>query len=504
MVIASLPALARRALSALTSLVAATAVTSSLFAQCPLVVASEPPIFGFVAALLPEPDGSLVAGGSMTSIGGVPCAGLARRSPTGVWSAVDPGPLWNVHLLAPAANGDLFAVGAVTIQGGTQHALVRSQAGTTTVVAIADSGSQILDLAVLSDGSVAVCGEGLLAGVQLRTVARFDGVAWTSLGLQLDQGTYTMTPLPNGGLLAGGARNVSSLLPSSVARWNGTTWQYLGNAATQNVPYSVRDLAVLADGSPVVIGAFHAPFPFTTLAVARFDGVAWQQLTGGQLPASPIALATLPDGDLLVAGEALLTTGSRVARWNGTTWTGLAIAPNVAEFELTTLAQTTDGTVYLGSSFWAFGVLPSTNLERLVTPCAATATRFGAGCASSSGLVELDNVTLPWLGALCKNRAVGLPANALALVGFGFQTAVTPLSTLLPAAAPGCFLWQSLDGLQLALPSGGALDLELPVPNHAALIGLALHLQVASLELQGSTITAAAASNRLTLTIGDF
>lgn len=504
MVIESLPALARRALSTLTSLVAAAAVTASLSAQCPLVVASEPPIFGFVTALLPEPDGSLVAGGSMTSIGGVPCEGLARRSPDGVWSAVDPGPMWTVQLLAHAGDDDLYAVGSVAIQGSFQNALVRLHAGATTVVAIADIGSQIYDLAVLSDGSVAVCGEGLLAGVQLRTVARFDGVAWSSMGLQMDQATSTMTPLPNGGLLAGGARNPSSLLPSSVARWNGTAWQYLGNAATQDVPYAVADVAVLADGSPVVIGAFYSPFPLTTGAIARFDGTAWQRLTGGDLPASPIALAPLPDGDLLVAGQARLVTTSRVARWNGTTWTGLAIAPDVDLFEQTTLARTTDGSVYLGSSLWSFGVIQSTDLERLVTPCAATATRFGAGCASSSGLVELDNVTLPWLGARCQNRAVGLPANAVALVGFGSQTAVTPLSTLLPAAAAGCFVWQSLDGLLFGLPSAGALDFEFPVPNDAALIGLALHLQVASLELQGSTILAAAASNRLTLTVGDF
>jgi hypothetical protein len=498
-VIDSLPALARRALSALTSLAAAAAATSPLSAQCPLAWASEAPINGAVYTLLAEPDGSLVAGGSMTSIGGVPCDGLARRSPAGVWSAVDPGPLIEVGALACAANGDLLAAGRMTTLNGNRAALVRCQAGGTTVIAIADSNSWILDLAVLSDGSIAVCGAGFLAGVQLRTVARFDGVAWTSMGLQMGQATYSMTQLPNGDLLAGGLRDPNSLtVPSSVARWNGTTWQFLGNAATQDVPFNVYDIAVLADGSPVIIGEYYMQ------DVARFDGVAWQRLTGGESPTWPEALVPLPDGDLLVSGQTPGTTAAnRVARWNGTTWTGLASGTQSGTFPNTKLVRTTDGTVYLGSSLFGSSSQSAT-LERLETPCAATATRFGAGCASSGGLVELDNVALPWLGASCQNRAVGLPMNALAVLGFGFQTAVTPLSALLPAAAPGCFVWQSLDGLELALSSGGVLDFAFPVPNHAALIGLAVHLQVASLELQGSTILDSAASNRLTLTIGDF
>lgn len=499
MVIDSLPALARRALSALTSLVAAAAATSSLSAQCPLAWASEPPINGIVYTLLAEPDGSLVAGGTMTSIGGVPCAGLARRSPAGVWSAVDPGPLSNVHALARTATGDLLAAGSTTTPNGTRNALVRAHAGATTVLAIAGSSSKIYDLAVLSDGSIAACGTGLLAGVELRTVARFDGVAWASMGLQMNQTTFTMCPLPNGGLLAGGAQTqVSSTLASCVAQWDGTTWQFLGNATSGEAPLAVYDIAVLADGSPVAAAdGWHA--------VERFDGVAWQGLTGGAVPNMAEALVPLPNGDLLVSGLAYWSTpASRVARWDGTTWTGLASATGSGTAPNTRLARTTDGTVYLASLSFGSSAPQSTVLERLVSPCAATATRFGAGCASSGGLVELDNVTLPWLGATCQNRAVGLPMNALALLGFGFQTAVAPLSALLPAAAPGCFVWQSLDGLELALPSGGVLDFEFPVPNHAALIGLAVHLQVASLELQGSTILDSAASNRLTLTVGDF
>lgn len=496
MLIASLPARARRALSTLTTLVAAAA--TSLSAQCPLAWVSEAPINGSVYALLAEPDGSLVVGGTMTTIGGVPCAGLARRSPTGVWSAVDPGPLQTVHALACRANGDLLAAGTTTTPNGTRHALVRSHAGTTTLVASAAGNSGIYDLAVLGDGSIAVCGVGLLEGIQLRTVARFDGVAWTSMGLQMSQATFTMKPLPDGGLLAGGGQSlISSTLASCVAQWDGTTWQFLGNATPQEAPLAVYDIEVLADGSPVAV-ADHALH-----VVERFDGVAWQRLAGGSPPTFAEALVPLPDGDLLVSGQvAGSTSANRVARWNGTTWAGLTTATGGSGSPNTRLAQAADGTVFLGSSF-SIGQ-PSATLERLVTPCAATATRFGAGCASSSGLVELENLALPWLGAKCQNRAVGLPANSVALVGFGFQTALTPLSALLPVAAPNCFVWQSLDALELGLPSGGALDFEFPVPNQAALIGLAVYLQVASLEFQGSTITAAAASNRLTLTIGDF
>ena len=125
----------------------------------------------------------------------------------------------------------------------------------------------------------------------------------------------------------------------------------------------------------------------------------------------------------------------------------------------------------------------------------------------TAGPLALDALSLPWLGATFRSRASGLPANALALEVLGLSSlpAPLPLAAILPQGGAGCTLTTMPDLLNVHVPVNGQLELALPLPNTIAFAGLALHQQVAALELgPGLDILALTSSNSLSLVKGSF
>jgi hypothetical protein len=111
---------------------------------------------GVVRALAAMPDGSLVAGGSFGTAGGVSATNIARWNGSS-WSPLQFGTNGTVHALAVAADGDLLAGGHFTVAGGTSN-----------------------------------------------RVARFDGTSWSPLGAGVGSTVYGIAPAPGGGAVAGG------------------------------------------------------------------------------------------------------------------------------------------------------------------------------------------------------------------------------------------------------------------------------------------------------------
>lgn len=476
------------------------------------LTAPTPGTDGKVAAMAALPNGDVVASGDFTSFRGVPCDGLVRRSPSGSWTALSPGPLLGVAAMAPTANGDLLLVGPIATPLTVSTTLVRSSNGVPTVIASVDPGGRLGEPLELDDGSIVVCGFGTLAGLPLSRVLRYDGTSWSALGFVSEGGTGALAKLPGGGLLAGGSRSLQSTLVSNVARWDGSSWQSLG-VGTPVAGSAIIDLAVLADGTPVAIGEW-SPNAF---GVARFDGVAWQTMGGafffGQGLDAPTTLLPLPDNDLLVGGafdRIGTTSASRVARWDGQAWSAIGSGlDGPAYSQALAMVMAANGQVFVGGSFDGIGGQASASVARLQTACPATAQRSGFGCAGSGGIAALDGVTLPWVDATFRARGTNLPNRAIVLAATGFTSipqGVAPLSSFFPQGTlAGCDLLVDPEIVEMLVTTTGVVDSALFVPSSPAIVGVVFHHQMIPFEIDTlPSIVSITATNALRLTAGQL
>lgn len=210
---------------------------------------------GGVRALLVEPNGSLLAGGVFTSIGGVTADGLARWNGSG-WSAVAN---WTGPAIAllRLPTGDLVVAGPGRV--------FRSSGGAW--LPLGWGMGEVRDLALLANGTLVAGGTFTDAGGALANrVARWNGTIWQPLGTGLGGPVDTLLPLANGDLVVGGSFSSAGGLPANgLARWNGSTWAPLGPGSPQ-----VADLTMAPNGDVVVVGAFVSLGAEAAQSVARF------------------------------------------------------------------------------------------------------------------------------------------------------------------------------------------------------------------------------------------
>ncbi|MFN9972494.1 MAG: hypothetical protein ACK58T_21650, partial [Phycisphaerae bacterium] len=135
--------------------------------------------FGALATLT---DGTVIAGGTFTSIGGVAANNIAR---------------WNGSSWQPLGSGVNSSVSA---------------------------------LLALPDGSLIVGGGFTTAGgIAASRIARWDGSGWQALGPGLNDAVSVLTRLSDGTLVAGGTFSWSGGTPiNRIAHWNGDAWKAFG------------------------------------------------------------------------------------------------------------------------------------------------------------------------------------------------------------------------------------------------------------------------------------
>jgi hypothetical protein len=171
----------------------------------------------------------------------------------------------------------------------------------------------------------------LYAGTFATSLYEWNGANWSAAGPALGAGIYgsifTLETFA-GDLIAGGSFRFDPVQPSYVAKWNGATWDSLGNG----VVGTVRDL-IGYDSQLIVGGFFSVASGSAGERIASWDGASWSSLgtgiTGGANP-GVYALAVY-NNELIAAGlfsSAGGTNVNNIARWNGANWqalgTGLA------------------------------------------------------------------------------------------------------------------------------------------------------------------------------------
>ncbi len=343
---------------------------------------------GDVLALAVFDDGSgggpaLFAGGKFTSAGGVAANRIAKWDGTS-WSALGGGLNSDVLGMAVFDDGSgggpaLYASGFFTSAGGVAASRIARWDGTSWSTLGSGANSHVLALAVFDDqsgGGPALYAGGAFTsagGVAANYIARWNGMSWSALG----SGTTccvvsALTVFDDGGgpalYVGGDFSSAGGVAANNIARWDGATWSPLGRGTGQNDPYpfeGVADLNVFDDGSgsgPALYagGAFTSAGGIAASRIARWDGVSWSALGSG-MNDGVFALAVFDDGSgagpALYAGGSFTSAGGAdadsIARWDGTSWSALDSEMNES---ISTLTVLDDGSgagpaLFVGGSF---------------------------------------------------------------------------------------------------------------------------------------------------------
>ncbi|HEX5051439.1 MAG TPA: hypothetical protein VFZ65_06675 [Planctomycetota bacterium] len=323
-----------------------------------------------VQCLAALPNGDLVAGGTFTDIG--TC--VARWDGTG-WTdlAGSVGGLQPVvEGLVALGNGDLIATGRFTFLGGVAAAYVARWDG----VGWSPMGNGLDGVGAsgveLPTGDVALVGNFTTAGsVEASCVALWDGVEWRAPGAALDGSVRALALAANGDLLAGGAftSGLGTTL-RGIGRWDGAAWHALGGGVTGG---EVRAMVQLGNGDVVAAGAFPLAGSTPVGGVARWDGATWSALgsgLGGVLVPVGNVLAALQSGDVVVAGDFATAGGvpaSAIARWNGAAWASLGTGLQGGTLGAPVayaLATMPNGDLVVGGRFQSAGGVPANGIAR--------------------------------------------------------------------------------------------------------------------------------------------
>ncbi len=255
-----------------------------------------------------------------------------RSSATGLWSRVGGAANGFVDAVLALPNNDIVAAGQfANLESATNNiAQWDGTSWTALGTGITGTGSSgVTALARMPNGDIVAGGLFTSAGgLAALNIARWNGFAWSPLGSGVGGPIYALKVAANGDLYAGGVFNTASgAATNGIARWDGTNWRPLG----AGVNGQVRAIEQLADNSIVVAGFFSTAGGLPANSIARWNGTTWSALGSGITESGGgtsvgYALKVLASGELIVAGNFELAGGvsaSRIARWNGSTWSEL-------------------------------------------------------------------------------------------------------------------------------------------------------------------------------------
>jgi hypothetical protein len=373
--------------------------------------------FDDVVIALGSYQGSLIAGGRFKNYQGQPCGYLARWDGT-AWvslgSGIDPADYAAVSAIEEY-NGRLIVGGWFASCGSVSTPGLAAWDGTSWSSLPGAPTANVTDLMTI-DGSLYVAGA--FAG-DYSSVARWDGATWTPEGLeQWTQGLASVggrvtavggfygAGCPNGRILTGvamlgpdgwdglehwngsmhgladnaGAADLNSAVVYrgdlvvagifgiagdgsgwkrilSPARWDGTTWQPIGDGV-----WCARIVEVVGD-ELIAAGGLSGPTPEGPLdGVGRWDGASWHRMGSG-LSGLPCAIAGF-DRRIYVGGELqILATGERttLAVFDGTEWASVPGAPSTAQWNTPRVSalEVSGGRLYAGGNFEGAGTVQS-------------------------------------------------------------------------------------------------------------------------------------------------
>ena len=242
---------------------------------------------------------------------------------------------------------------------------------------LADSFAQAMATFDAGSGAELIVGgvfSGTVSGVPYTAnIAKWNGSAWSALGTGIPNdlvSSMTTWDGANGDRLYVGGRfpTAGGVTANGIAAWDGTQWHAMGDGITGWQPY-VGAMMAWDDGSGeklYVGGRFDTMDGLSTPLLARWDGETWEQVGDGLINNMYMfgieSMAVYDDGSgpaLYVGGYEFNAPGQpmgNVSKWDGQQWT--MIGPRY-DGRCTDLCVFDDGSgpgLYrTGNAFWELG-----------------------------------------------------------------------------------------------------------------------------------------------------
>jgi len=299
--------------------------------------------------------------------------------------------------------------------------------------ALPGTDGTVLALTVFDDGTGPALYAGgtfsTAGGVVVGDIAKWNGSSWSALSSGVDDWVYALTVFDDGSgpaLFAGGIFTTAGGVPAKgIAKWNGSSWSPVGGG----VNGFVQALTVFDDGTGpalYVAGQFATAGGVAANDIAKWNGASWSGLQGGvyvgfltivyslQVFDDGSGPALYAGGDFTVAGLAL---ASRIAKWNGSSWSPLGSGLNNT---VAAMGVFDDGS---GAALYASGVFTSAGgavASRIAKWNGSSWSALGSGMAGGLGtavkaLTVFDDGTGPALYAGGSfTSAGGVAVNGLA------------------------------------------------------------------------------------------
>lgn len=278
-------------------------------------------------------SGDLIVGGYFTTVGGIGVSGVARWNGL-TWQALGKGLNGPVTALGSGKDGRLVvggdfrttdAVGCdgVTYRDGNGwHPMSTGVLGTVSAVLPRTNGD------IIVGGQISRVGGSLplhAGGVPVNNIARWDGTSWQALGDGLNGDVYGLVEMVNGDIIAGGAFSASgTTLLNNIAQWSeaSAAWQPLGSGVNGTV-YSLHyDRQLVIGGDILQAGGL------PTNGVALWNiSTGWSNSTS--MPGQHIVVRSVDvanDGSIIAGGDFDLSRGSPgnyIARFSNSTWNSI-------------------------------------------------------------------------------------------------------------------------------------------------------------------------------------
>jgi len=235
-------------------------------------------------------------------------------------------------------------------------------------------------------GDLYAAGEfGVAGGIAARHVAKWDGNAWSALGdglaedvVDLASDDNKLYALSAGRIAAWNGASWKWLLPpeeypsdievfgselyaagnvnadgSFLEHWDGFFWEDVSNGLITKIGSSLSGIAVAGDR--LYLAESQTNPSYTSAArVSSFDGHTWN-LVSDDFTGKIVTVASSGDA-LIVAGEfdAIGNVAApRIAKWDGTRWTGLGYSGGLAPTGSVEALNVHDGKLYAGGAFRA-------------------------------------------------------------------------------------------------------------------------------------------------------
>lgn len=296
-------------------------------------------------------------GGSFTSAGTFTANGIAKwNSLTNTWATLGSAatPL-SISAIAVAGN-KVYAGGSFSNISGTSANNIAVWNGTSwsALGSGITGGNGRVNFIIVRGEDVYVGGDFATAGgVAANRVAKWNGTSWSGLNsTNIPTSVSGMVFMGNDLYISTGTTTVAN--PWYFSKFDGTTWTALGADLGDR---GVSSLAVI--GSDVYVsGGFTVINGVTVNKVAKWNGSSWSALGGG-LPSTGISgfgghRLAVSGNDLVASGDFTLASGApadRIARWNGTSWTGFGLGLNSGASAITSAG----GDIFVGGPFTTAG-----------------------------------------------------------------------------------------------------------------------------------------------------